>query len=346
MTRKVYSFVALGLTLGASLALHGCGNGSAPTLTRGYAGAGSDWRWTLKSDGNFTATESGTSTTFTGRILHAFERIDSRGFSRRTGSAPASGTVIPGLEVPGFALLFAPVLGSETQIVGNIASGTCPTANFVDNYLYMQFSPGIDLTTTNREFFGTFAWDTSTNTGQAVTQYTMNYSTISFPSPVSGSCTNGVMNTNAFNAYLTPGAAFVKSIGGGPTSGDGLIAVPKAPLGSLSRMYGKYSGLIYDATSTPQVREIVTTINSPTFTVNSVSATDLTTLDGAISATVNLTDVDQPSAGFIKGNVSGNNLICMGAANVLSSSKNVLFCLGKNPSNTTKPYSVILVSHD
>ncbi|MBI2734646.1 MAG: hypothetical protein HYX44_15470, partial [Aquabacterium sp.] len=97
-------------------------------------------------------------------------------------------------------------------MIGAIATGTCPTSNFTDNYLYMQFNSGIDLTASDRDFFGVFDWNVNTGSGQSTSQYKMDYATVSYPTPITGTCTNGVMTTTNFKAYLAPGAACVKII--------------------------------------------------------------------------------------------------------------------------------------
>lgn len=335
--------------------LSGCGGGAgggdaspatATQAARSYSGAGTDWRWTFNADGTFTASESTTNSTIAGTYSTVSTGLQKLTVTSSTGQGPAPGAVIPAVEVPGFATLFAPVLASETEVIGAIAAGKCPTANFTDNYLYMQFNDSIDLSATNRDFFGVFAWDATAGSGSSTSQFKMDYAPVSFPSVITGSCSSGLLSTTNFNAYLAPAAAFVKITDRTtPTFGDGLIAMPAAPITNLANLYGNYSGFLYDATASQKVRLLTATINAATFTVTSVSSSDLVTPDGAVSTTVNFAGVDQPAPGFIQGNVQGQNLICMAGANVTNSGKNALFCLVRNPSNNTKPLSVVLVSH-
>jgi hypothetical protein len=354
-TKWYLSLITMAL-FATTIYLVGCGDSTsspAAGVARKYAGAGTDWRWTFNTDGTFSAAESTVPATLTGTyatVSTGFQKL-TVATSSGTG-APAANAVIAALEVPGFATIFPPILTSETQVVGTIAGGNCPSSDFTDNYLYLQFDSSIDLTTTNREFFGVFSWNATNSSGQPSAGYLMNYSSYvpggGYP-VLTGTCSNGIMSTSSFVAYLAPGSAFVKSIGGGPTSGDGMVAMPAVTIGSLANLYGNYSGYVYDGT-VPSVEMITTSISTGTsstsFTVQPVSSTDLITPTGT-TTTVNFTAIDTPSAGFVEGYVgaSSNKLICMAGANVLSSGKNVMFCLVQNPSLNTKPLSVVLVSH-
>jgi hypothetical protein len=328
----------------------GCSSSNPATTTRKYAGAGSDWRWTLNSDGTFSATESESSSSISGTYVTTSTGFTKATITAKSGShTPAVGTVIAGVEIPGFATLWSPILDTESQIMGTIAGGQCPTADFTDNYIYMQFNNSINLTDdSQREYFGTFKWTEASKSGATVNKYGFenSYESLTFNGPgITGTCDAGVLTTTSFNAYLAPGAAFVKiTETQSPTKGDGLVAMPAAALGSLSAVDGTYAGFIYDAAATTKIRPITATASNGTLTAASVSATDLVTADGAVTGTATLTDVDLPSAGFIKGNVNGAKLICMGAANVLSSGKTALYCLGQNPSDHTKPYMLVLGS--
>ncbi len=339
--------LAIGLAVGCTTS---SGTTASSVTSRTYAGAGSDWRWTLSSDGTFSATEDDSSSSVSGTYT-----TTSTGFIKATVSsssgahAPAAGTVLAGVEIPGFATLWSPILDNETQIVGTIAGGTCPTSDFTDNYLYMQFNSSIDLTDdSQREYFGTFTWTASSTSGVPVSRYGFenNYESLSFSSPpVTGTCSSGILTTTSFNAYLAPGAAFVKvTEPASPTVGDGLVAMPAASLGSLSAIDGEYAGFIYDANSATKIRPIKATASSGSLSVASVSTTDLVTENGAVTGTATLTAVDSPSAGFIKGTVGGAKVICMAAANVLSSGKTAVYCLGQNPADHTKPYMIVLGS--
>jgi len=359
----VVSILATLVTGFTTFALHGCGSTSATSSDRSYAGSGSDWRFTLKADGTFTATESETTSTVSGTYSTVSTGLIKATVTAKSGShAPAVGTILAGMEIPGFALIFGPILDNEDQIVGTIATGKCPTEDWTNNFLNMQFNTStVDMTKTTGAFnqgsgsydgdlFGTFKWTVSSNSGAGLTHYVVaNYTQLFPTSPgITGTCKDGIMSTTSFNAYLAPGAGFVKvTETASPNKGNGIIAMPISTLGSLSAMDGSYAGFLYDGTASTtatKIRPIKATVGSSTLTVDSVSTTDLVTADGAASGTATLTDYDSPSAGFIKGTIGSAKLICMAGKNVLSSGKNALYCLGQNPGNTTKPYMLILGS--
>src|SRR4051812_16300925 len=58
MKRILTPILATFALLTSAAIIHGCGSKSATSVDRAYAGAGSDWRLTLKADGTFTGTET------------------------------------------------------------------------------------------------------------------------------------------------------------------------------------------------------------------------------------------------------------------------------------------------
>jgi hypothetical protein len=240
-------------------------------------------------------------------------------------------------------------LSTESQILGTVVGGTCPTADFDDNYLYLQFGPAADLTnSSDREFFGTFHWDIAQSGGFSRTRYGLEsgYPLRTYDTPpITGTCKDGFLTTTAFNAYLAPGAAMVKSTRpGAAVNGDGLVGMPAVTLGSLAALEGTYAGFVYDGAATTKVHPITASAESGTLYLASVSATDLVTVDPAVTGRVTLTDVDAPSAGFIEGTIAGSRVVCMAAQNVASSGKTAVYCLGQNPTKNSLPFVLVLGS--
>jgi hypothetical protein len=364
--KKLLIFVSsVTLSAGLGVFLHGCSSSSSSTAAtasdRSYAGAGSDWRFTLKGDGSFSGTESETSSTINGTYSTTSTGLIKVTVTSKSGDhTPAVGTVLSGMEIPGFALVFAPILDNEDQLVGTIATGKCPTEDWTNNFINLQFNlSSVDMTKTTGAFnqgssyegdlFGTFKWNAAAGTGAPLTHYVVAGYTELFPtSPgISGTCVDGILSTTSFNAYLAPGAGFVKvTETGSPNKGNGIIAMPRYTLGSLSAVDGEYGGFIYDGNSgtATKIRPIKATAAAGSLSIESLSPTDLVTPDGLASGTATLTDYDSPSIGFIKGTIGSAKLICMAGTNILDSGKNALYCLGQNPSDLTKPYMLILGS--
>lgn len=335
---------------------------AASATARSYAGAGSDWRWTLNTDGTFSATESTTSSTISGTYSATSTGFTKLVVTDKTGAhAPAVNTVIPCAEITGFAFVCAPILDNENQLIGNMATGTCPTASYDANVISMQFNLStVDMTQTTGGFnqgssydgdlFSTFHWDASTNSGNGVRHFVVAGFTELHPTTpaITGTCSNGIMTTTSFNAYLAPGGAFVKvTEATSPNLGNGIVAVPIATIGSVNNLNGNYFGFLYDgtqSTGSAAVSPVTGVVGSNQLVVTGVSGTDLTTANGSITGTANLTSVDTPTAGFIEGTVSGRNVICMAGTDVQSSGKNILFCLGQHPTTPAKPYMLVMTS--
>lgn len=356
ISKKIAIFITI---LANAVFINGCSSSeesasSSTAIGRIYAGAGSDWRWILKDDGTFMGLESETPAAVQGTYS-----MTSTGFIKATvtgstgNGAPSAGTILSGVEVPGFSLLWSPILASETNIQGNIQGGICPTHTTFFSYLYMQFNTNVDLTNnTQREYFGVFKWDPSgAGEGTAIQKFGLanNYEdlTNSFTSPsISGSCANGILSTTSFNAYLAPASLFVKvTENASPNKGDGMIAMPQTILPNLESFNGNYRGFVYDDTAlTLKTKSVIATVTTGSIAVKSVNPTDLTTEDGAINATLNLTTINSPVAGFIKGDIGGSPIICSAGLDVAGSGKNAIYCLGQNPSDATKPLVIVISS--
>jgi len=309
----------------------------------------------MSSDGTFTGTESETSSTVSGTYTTTSTGFIKATVSSKTGShAPAVGTVLSGVEVTGFALLWAPILDTETQIVGTIVTGTCPTTTFTSNYLKVQFANAINLTdtgTSQPEVFGVATWNNTTKVlvvdhKNIIANSYQNYT--GGNSQIDGStCANGVTTNASFNAYWTTGAALIHVVeAGSPDLGNSIVAMPQASV-TLAEMVGNYAGFVYDDSATPKVRPITGVLSgtsSGSLVVTGVDTTDLVTAVSSVSGTMSLTAFNAPYDGFIKGTVGSAPAICMGKSNVLGSGKNALFCLGQNPSNNSKPYLLVLAT--
>lgn len=356
ISKKVVVLVAFITT---AFFINGCSSSedtasSSTTTGRIYAGAGSDWRWILKDDGTFMGLESETPAAVQGTYTTTSTGFLKATVTGSTGTgAPAAGTILSGVEVPGFSLLWSPILSSETNIQGNIQGGICPTHTTTFSYLYMQFSASVDLTdNSQREYFGVFQWNPSgSGEGTAIQKFGLanNYEDLTnkFTSPaITGNCANGLLSTTSFNAYLAPASLFVKvTENASPTKGDGMIAMPQTILTSLASFDGIYRGFVYDdAAPTAKTKSVIANVSTGSISVKSVSPTDLITVNGDIDVTLNLTAINSPVAGFIKGDLGGSSIICAASLNVAGSGKNALYCLGQNPSDAKKPLVLVISS--
>lgn len=129
---------------------------------------------------------------------------------------------------------------------------------------------------------------------------------------------------------VLPSGCFVDAL-----KSSGLIAAPAVAIGSVSSLYGDYTGFIYDASTGVIDSSLAATISGNSFSVASINLS---------ARHVNFTAVDSPSLGFVQGDVDGADMICMGGPNVFDSGKNALFCLVQNPADASKPLDLILSS--
>ncbi len=315
-----------------------------------YTGAGSNtnWRMVLNTTGAFAAIESISNTSVLGtysRDISGFVKIQIT--SAAGASAPTTFPInLAGLELPGVAFVMQPIFSSETALITAVLSGNCPGNSIAANYIYTQFNSSDNMTSAAKGFFGTSVFLSDSGTASAPTYYTLSggypKANAGFATG-SGICFNGISNlSNQSVDYVMSSGSFIKFANGGDTSG--LISIPTQTLTTMASLTGNYAGLVYDGaagTVFPIQTVLTPSGNTAPLILNNVSTTDLVTTTTQY-ATMTLTNVDSPSAGFVPGTIGGNNIMCTG--NPGFTGKNSLICVGQNPSNSTKPVVVFLTS--
>ena len=336
----------------------GSGGGSdmaaAPMTAYKYAGAGTDWTWNLNADGTFDSDEVSTSVTVHGSYSRLTSGFDKLTVISSTGTgAPAAGTDLVAVEVPGVAFMVKPVLGTETQVITAIAAGGCPTADFSTNWLKTQFPVGADLSLTTASAFGTFSWTNATSTGTVGTSYATAGYMLNAGSPIAltGTCSGGSLSFTAGSTtgklYLASnGSAFIKA-----STGDGYLALPGGTIGASTTLAGNYAGLMFDDHATIKVSPVQGVVNAGGTSVTINGLTDIVagTQDPAITGSISLDATNMPIAGFIEATATTaggtGKLSCMAQTNLLSSGKSVIMCVGQSPNAPTAAFNVLLVSH-
>jgi hypothetical protein len=289
-----------------------------------------------------------------------YQRLSS-GFVKLTvtqssGHGVKTGTVRYGLEVPGVAFLSQAMLTTELGIITTVAGGHCPTANYTSNWLLTQYLPSFDMSDPNKNAFGTFSWDQQTGTGTLPTQYAIagNYQANGPDSAaITGSCGDGIMATTIHGVpatvYLTSqGAAIVKF-----HEADGVLALPADPIPSKEALAGKYAGIIVNLNDIfVPVRPVQATIDEQAdVSLNGLYDVDPLVIDGNYGGTATFDALNAPSNGLAEVTVTTGNgtgkMECMASTNLLSTGKNLIFCVGQAPGSVAMnahAYSVLLVS--
>ncbi len=367
--KRVFSFLTVvALVAGALVFNQGCGKASADAtkVTQSYGGPGSEFKATLNPDGTCQVTHApsvGAAVDLT--VVCTFVRL-ATGYVKLTvvsssGTAtdkPAAGVQAYGLEIPGFAFLMKPIGSGDSHIIPMVVSGSCPTANFSANWVLGEKRDDDDALQTTNDYFGTFSYNATTGAGTIPTKYALAgpFTSLTGGAGVTGlsACANGQMNFTGGSMWLTQqGGALVHSTNGVENEDQIIIAMPQSTL-TTAALAGNYGGLGFDKNGGSgqkvfPITGVATATDANTLTIVGTKVSDIET--GAVTsdqATVTLTALNSPSAGFMTGVVTQGALTgkmaCMGAANVVSSGKNMMFCIGQSPNQNSKIFNILLVS--
>ena len=140
------------LLISLAITVVACSNGGSAGAKK-YSGPGSKWDITFHDNGSFGidkyASASSTTSDFT--VTGTYTDLSS-GFKKLTVGAvtgtggPSVGDLAYGLEIPGYVFVLKPLSGD--QIIPMVISGTCPTADFTDNWVMVNIPASVSVATT------------------------------------------------------------------------------------------------------------------------------------------------------------------------------------------------------
>jgi len=363
------------LTTGTVALIAACGGGSDSNNTTttlsasSYAGPGSRWDVALAADSTFNITKrESASTPVVMTLTGSYQALPSGFLKLAVGSVtadagvtnpPVAGDAAYALNVPGYVMILKPIDAGDDQIIPMVAGGTCPTANFDANWIMVKVDPGMDVSRSDSDIFGTFNFDAATGTPSLPSVYALDQTGLVGGSMTAGNCAGGVMVVdNEAEMYLTNnGGAIVRTGLNTPldaTDDNFIFAFARETIGNVSNVAGDYAGLLFDAgqTAGSQISPVSVTCDSAgACTGQMVTDIETNTLSTE-SVTISLSsNVDVPSAGFITGTIADSapgsvpgNLACTANVNALGSGKTVMSCAGQSPGDVTKMFNILLVS--
>lgn len=321
----------------------------ASTTSYAYAGSGSNYTATLSSDGSFVVTESDSGLNVTGTyttLSSGFLELTVSSATMTSGTPPAAGDKAYALNIPGFVLILKP-MGAGSQIITMLNSGTCPTTDLNLNWLVTNAEAGSDNRTSDR--FGTFTWTAATGATALPKRYALGAPTTDLGAGTIGNftCSAGIGTLGNVKMYLTSsGGALVNTDITSSTANQFILALPTSSISTAASLAGDYAGLIFDENAGSTIRPARATLSGTTLTVNSITVPAGTDDGNITNATVSLSSIDSPSAGFFHGQVNASQPIaCMVQKNSNSSGKNIIFCIGIPPGGAdTELFSAVFVS--
>lgn len=345
----------------AAALFFGCG---ASQTNYSYGGPGSSYSAALNADGTFTITRaadinSAASLTVAGTYSRLSTGFVYMTVTAVTGTGPSVGDTAYGMEIPGFAFLVKPV-GGDSHVIPMVASGTCPTADFTANWIAGDKDDSTSATNIAADFFGTFSYNATANTATLPAKYALAGPFTALGAgtvPGLGTCSSGVLSFTGGAMWLTSlGGALVHANTGGETADQIIIAMPATSLASTTSLAGNYAGLVFnkdlptgDANRLFPVSVTATAPTSTTMSMTGTQLTDVTTgATGAGTATLAITAMNSPSAGFMTGTVtvgaSNGLMVCSAAVNAVSSGKNFINCVAQSPDDNTQMFNLLMVS--
>ncbi len=354
--------------LGAALFAVACSGGSGSNGPEGYSynGPGSAWSVLLSDDGEFTieARDTLEDDPFL-TVEGSYERHDN-GFIELTvedadgTDAPDPGDKGMAIEAPGFAFLLRP-LGGSGELYPMVSSGECPDADVTANWMMMTCNNGGDsceANNTGRDFFGTFAYDESTDTATLPSRYALEAATSQGSNPVgTASCSEGVMEVTDALMYLTENEGAIVQIS--PDDHDDAQHVMALPAEAMVQtdLAGTYVGMGFDKSDDSSFALSMTmNAGGTSASIFQVSDTDLeNATPGSGAGTIAVTAVNMVGAAASDGWFTGTLTVspdparpiyCMAANDVGDSGKNMLLCIGQSPGDATEFYNLVLVSAD
>lgn len=250
------SAVSVFIINGCSTASSGGGAGSG---NYSYQGAGSKWTASFTS-GTFViehytnATDSTAATTVNGDYVDYATGFRKLTVTSASGAgAPTAGTEAYGFEVPGFAFFLKPI-GSDSEPIVMVQSGSCPTTNFDANWIVAK-RDNASLDDTSDTFgSATFTLDggspnASITQLSAVTANNLGTQAV----PLTTACSSGLLTLSPGGGetvdmfFTTNNGALVHSYGPGHDSI--IFAAPKHTAAvTQAEMAGTYSVLVFDDT--------------------------------------------------------------------------------------------------
>ena len=361
LRRLIYATMA-----SAGLLLSGCGGSNSPLdavlpetpADDNFNGPGSKWDVSLRADSTFNFTrrpdlDSAVDLTVDGTYV----RLDS-GFlaftvTDATGDdAPSNGDTAWGLEVPDFALFLKPDDSDDGRFIAMVTAGNCPTADVTANWVMVKKSSDADATESDRDYFGSFAFDAVAETAVLPGRFAIDdaFTSQGGQDLGAGTCTDGIMRVDDAAMYLTNnGGALVHTNQSDDDDSNIIFAMNQTPIVNMDTLDGNFAGLIFDESPAVDASQVMPTTMS--CSLGLCTGDLLTDVESGVSSQVsfdlNLTgSLDQPDVGMITGSLvsDGNagNVACI--VNTSAGNATLATCVGQAPGDNSNMFNAIFVS--
>lgn len=332
------------------------------TAVASYAGPGSKWDVVLNDDDTFEITRSESIDAAVGLTVNGtYSKLES-GFLKLTVSsaegenAPSAGDIAYALDVPNYAFFLKPLDAGSDQVIAMVKAGACPTEDVLANWVMVKSDGAAD--DANRDFFGTFSYDVSTDTPDLPSKYNLSAFGLVSGGGISGtgSCSDGIMSVEGAAMYLTDnGGAIVhldNNTAGDETDDNFVFALNQAALDNNVDTDGTYAGLLFDGSvGTDGERISPVSMDCASLVCTAYIMDDVEANSRSEdSVLVSMTTTNDPEPGMATGTIndggaSPGQLACALDATVSSGNGVVITCVGQSPGDNSKMFNVLFVKN-
>lgn len=348
---KALSFTAITLTTAAAFVV-GCSSSedkssSLPsTSAANYGGPGSIWTASVSGSTFSMVRKDGANViNLGGNISPLTTGFLKLAVTSSSGiGAPAAGSTAYALNIPGYVLLVKPIGTTEPEIIPMVSTGSCPTSNFSINWVNTKDQGTVS---DNSAHVGVATWDVASGVMDISKEYEYDNSLRPGPNTISGTCVNGVIelsNGNKTHLWLTQaGGAIIGDTDDADGDKQALLGISKetvvVPVADIA---GDYAALLFaGSTGNDALPYAVTIASNGDTSATEYSDVEAGTTTGA-SVTFTLSQF-LAETGVLHTTVSGEKLRCAVDVNANSSGKTLIACVGKDPGDNTKLYSLVMV---
>jgi hypothetical protein len=372
--------LSLGLSIGISSCGDSNNSSSTDPATTGsysYSGPGSKWEmsrtnttYTIEMEDGSDGIEvtASSETLSTGHIKLTITDASATG----SATAPNNGDIAHAVEVPGAAFLLKP-MEANAETIAMVVSGSCPTEDFVANWVIGKRPNGQkSVTEDSQDWYGSINYDVSASSATFPA-----YSSLELPSNATSggasnfnACSNGKVEwtqncsggSTDNEIYFTQSGLMIVATCKGDTSDEShIIGIPQAEIANVSDIYGDYAGFAFlensDDTSAFSATIAADSGNDSKITFSVLSGNDLDTVDSTHVVTFDhTTNLNSPADGFIRGTFTSSctpgsdneadgtcDVACTVAQDMGDNDKNMLYCIGQDPSDEDKRVTMLLV---
>jgi hypothetical protein len=359
--KEIKGFLLAGLLCACTLFVYGCAEEESEedaAQALNYNGPGSKWDVSLV-DGGFTITmRESVDAAVALTVEGTYQRMAS-GFlvltvsSSQGAEGPEAGAQAWAVEVPGYALILKPMDDGSDQVIPMVVAGSCPENDVAANWVMVKKASAAAADDADREFFGTFAYSTETNTAMLPVRRALAnaFQDAGAQALAGGACEGGIMTVEDAVMYLTSnGGAIVHTEVNNPDDGSFIFALAQKAIADVNNLDADYAGVLFDDSMTEGQKIQPVALSCTAGACTGTIVTDVTTgATSAESVTVTLDGVpDDFGNGLITGTIASGadtgNLACMADTGVLDSGRIMVSCVGQSPGDNSNMFNVLFTS--